>query len=58
MSEAITITEGSGNVFADLGFDPAEAEIMKLRAEYAAYCPTVRGCTPSCVCRFDAAAGA
>jgi predicted XRE-type DNA-binding protein len=33
MSEAITITEGSGNVFADLGFDPAEAEIMKLRAE-------------------------
>jgi len=23
----------SGNVFADLGFDPAEAQIMKLRAE-------------------------
>lgn len=30
----ITITEGSGNVFVDLGFDdPAEAEVMKLRAE-------------------------
>jgi predicted XRE-type DNA-binding protein len=29
----ITITEGSGNVFLDLGFDPAEAEVMKLRAE-------------------------
>ncbi|HKZ09723.1 MAG TPA: helix-turn-helix transcriptional regulator [Rhodanobacteraceae bacterium] len=25
--------KGSGNVFADLGFDPAEAEVMKLRAE-------------------------
>ncbi|WP_296559173.1 helix-turn-helix transcriptional regulator [Pigmentiphaga sp.] len=24
----ITITEGSGNVFMDLGFDPAEAEVM------------------------------
>jgi predicted XRE-type DNA-binding protein len=29
----ITITESSGNVFLDLGFDPAEAEVMKLRAE-------------------------
>ena len=29
----ITITESSGNVFIDLGFDPAEAEVMKLRAE-------------------------
>lgn len=29
----ISITEGSGNVFIDLGFDPAEAEVMKLRAE-------------------------
>jgi predicted XRE-type DNA-binding protein len=29
----ITITESCGNVFADLGFDPAEAEVMKLRAE-------------------------
>ncbi|MDR2000026.1 MAG: helix-turn-helix domain-containing protein [Zoogloeaceae bacterium] len=29
----ITITEGSGNVFLDLGFPPAEAEVMKLRAE-------------------------
>ena len=26
-------TPGSGNVFVDLGFDPAEAEVMKLRAE-------------------------
>ncbi|MBN9476746.1 MAG: transcriptional regulator [Bordetella sp. SCN 67-23] len=29
----ITITESSGNVFIDLGFDPAQAEVMKLRAE-------------------------
>jgi len=29
----INITEGSGNVFLDLGFDSAEAEVMKLRAE-------------------------
>jgi len=28
-----SITPGSGNVFTDLGFDPAEAQIMKLRAE-------------------------
>ena len=27
------IIESSGNVFADLGFDPAEAEVLKLRAE-------------------------
>lgn len=27
------ITPSSGNVFLDLGFDPAEAEVMKLRAE-------------------------
>ncbi len=27
------ITRGSGNVFIDLGFDAAEAEIMALRAE-------------------------
>ena len=34
MSESdITITESSGNIFIDLGFPPAEAEIMKLRAE-------------------------
>lgn len=26
--------ESSGNVFADLGFDPVEAEIMKLRTEF------------------------
>ena len=25
--------KASGDVFADLGFDPAEAEVMKLRAE-------------------------
>lgn len=25
--------KGCGNVFIDLGFDPAEAEVMKLRAE-------------------------
>ncbi|MDR2689466.1 MAG: helix-turn-helix domain-containing protein [Azoarcus sp.] len=29
----ISVTEGSGNVFVDLGFEPAEAEVMKLRAE-------------------------
>lgn len=28
-----SVTKGSGNVFVDLGFDPAEAEVMKLRAE-------------------------
>jgi len=28
-----SVTPGSGNVFVDLGFDPAEAEVMKLRAE-------------------------
>jgi len=28
-----SITASCGNVFADLEFDPAEAEIMKLRAE-------------------------
>ena len=27
------VTRSSGNVFIDLGFDPAEAEIMALRAE-------------------------
>ena len=27
------IIESSGNVFADLGFDPVEAEVLKLRAE-------------------------
>ena len=26
-------TKGSGNVFLDLGFDPAEAKVMALRAE-------------------------
>ena len=25
------ITPGSGNVFVDLGFDPAEAKVMALR---------------------------
>ena len=28
-----SVTKGSGNVFLDLGFEPAEAEVMKLRAE-------------------------
>lgn len=27
------ITESVGNVFLDLGFDPTEAEVMKLRSE-------------------------
>jgi predicted XRE-type DNA-binding protein len=31
MSEQII--ESSGNVFADLGFDPAEAAILKMRAD-------------------------
>lgn len=26
-------TEGSGNVFADLGFDEAESKVLQLRAE-------------------------
>jgi predicted XRE-type DNA-binding protein len=26
-------TPGCGNIFIDLGFDPAEAEVMRLRAE-------------------------
>ena len=33
MSGRMKITRGSGNVFADLGFDKAEAENLKLRAE-------------------------
>jgi predicted XRE-type DNA-binding protein len=28
-----TITESSGNVFADLGFEPAEASILEMRAK-------------------------
>jgi len=28
-----TITESSGNVFADLGFEPAEALILQMRAK-------------------------
>ena len=31
--ETLEVTEGSGNVFVDLGFDSAEAEVMKMRAE-------------------------
>jgi len=27
------ITESSGNVFSDLGFEPAEASILQMRAE-------------------------
>ena len=30
--------KGSGNVFLDLGFDPAEAKIMALRAEVMIRC--------------------
>jgi len=33
MSGRMNITRGSGNVFADLGFDKAEAQSLKLRAE-------------------------
>ena len=29
----VRITESSGNVFIDLGFDPAEARVMALRVE-------------------------
>ena len=28
-----TITESTGNVFADLGFEPAEAAILQMRAD-------------------------
>jgi len=31
--EDARITESSGNVFIDLGFDPAEARVMALRVE-------------------------
>ncbi len=31
--EDVRITESSGNVFIDLGFDPAEARVMALRVE-------------------------
>ena len=31
--EDVRITDSSGNVFADLGFDPAEARVMALRVE-------------------------
>lgn len=35
MSEPVieSIIESSGNVFTDLGFDPAEAAILKMRAD-------------------------
>jgi predicted XRE-type DNA-binding protein len=33
MSEKMKMTRGSGNVFRDIGFDPDEAENLKLRAE-------------------------
>jgi predicted XRE-type DNA-binding protein len=33
MSRTLKITRGSGNVFADIGFDKDEAENLKLRAE-------------------------
>jgi len=31
--EDVRIIDSSGNVFADLGFDPAEARVMALRVE-------------------------
>jgi predicted XRE-type DNA-binding protein len=31
--EDVRITDSSGNVFIDLGFDPAEARVMALRVE-------------------------
>ena len=33
MSERLKITRGSDNVFRDLGFNPEEAENLKLRAD-------------------------
>ena len=33
MSKKLKITRGSGNIFADIGFDKDEAENLKLRAE-------------------------
>jgi predicted XRE-type DNA-binding protein len=33
MGRKLKMTRGSGNVFADLGFEKAEAENLKLRAE-------------------------
>ena len=33
MTEKLKITRGSGNIFADIGFDKDEAENLKLRAE-------------------------
>jgi predicted XRE-type DNA-binding protein len=33
MERKLKVTRGSGNVFEDLGFDKAEAENLKLRAE-------------------------
>lgn len=35
-ADETTITRSSGNVFADLGFDPAEASVLTLRAELIA----------------------
>jgi predicted XRE-type DNA-binding protein len=32
-SDAIPVTRGSGNVFADLGFDEVEAEELQVKAE-------------------------
>jgi len=33
MTEKLKMVRGSGNIFADLGFDKAEAENLKLRSE-------------------------
>ncbi|MGH8118846.1 MAG: hypothetical protein ACREPJ_16370 [Rhodanobacteraceae bacterium] len=34
------VIKGSGNVFIDLGFDEAEAQVMALRVELMAACAT------------------
>jgi len=51
-----SVTESSGNIFVDLGFDPAEAEVMKLRAEVmirTAQRLKERGCIRSYGCLRD-----
>ena len=35
-NEREPVIESSGNVFADLGFDPAEAAVLQMRAELMA----------------------
>lgn len=44
MTEKLKITRGSGNVFVDVGFPPAEAENLQLRAQLMSRVrDTVRG---------------